>query len=377
MTKQNRVFIIDVDNTLIDTEKIKIHWRRIFKKDFIKSYNQSKLSSGLLNTSKMIKILAQKQSLGTEENIKKIIFNTPFKKYLFPGSLTAIRKLRKLGKVMIFSLGDRSYQAAKIKNSGMEKAVGKKNVIIVKNKINGLIKLIDRLRKKGFSNIVIVDDVSNILVKAHKIYSRIISVWVKYGKYKDQLPTAKEAITFETDSFENASIYLERFVSTLSIPEDQVKLSILKDIDKKQVQDLIHYTKGDSEIRKYTHDLKRFRTIKTFEEWRRNKKTIYSLTDKKGNLLGIIWFARKKIPKIINSSFTFAIRIYPPLRRKRIAKKFMMLVFENFMKGKNHSIWLKTKSDNTVAKRLYESFGFKKISETKDREILMVYPGEN
>jgi len=365
----NKAFILDVDNTLINTEGLKAYWfetlhshYKIRKADYIKEYKAAKSSTGFLNIGKLSKNLHIKDNF---------FYETPFKKFLFKNSLIDIKKLQKVGKVIIFSLGDKKYQIIKIKGSGIEKAVGKKNIVIVQNKKSGLKKLINRIKKNGYSEISIVDDIAYILVEAQKNYPQIITIWVRYGKYKNRFPLIRSAVTFETDNFDSAANYMQRFVANIRLPKSKIKLTVLKDIDEKQIQELISFTKGDNKIKKFTHDYERFKNLKTFSTWRNRKKIIYTLINKWGRLQGIIWFSKKSFKKY---KFTFAIRTYPPTRGKGLAKQFMNTTILDFRKNNKGGIWLKTEEKNSRADKLYENFGFKKISKTEGGGIVMVLP---
>ncbi len=361
MHGQKRVFIVDVDNTLIDTESIKADWKKHFGKDFSELYEKSKLSSGLLNIAKLARLL------GVD---KKFFYDTPFKKYFFPESLTSIRRLKKMGKVIVYSLGDKSYQPTKIKKSGIETLVGKKNVIISSDKKNGLTKLIRKLKRKGYRNIIIIDDKAEILEEAFRIDPQITTVWLRYGKYKDISPKIENSITFEGDSLEKVSSFLQLFF----------ELSIKRNISNRQVKQLIEYTNEDNEVKKYTHDLERFENKDSYSLWAKTEKALYTLVDKKGNLFGLIWFRPKKVPHLKNYPFTFAIRIYGRARGKGLAKKFMEAAFDDFMESKiykrfkNKGVWLETSADNIPAYKLYGHFGFKQITKPdEENKILMVY----
>lgn len=365
-----KAFIIDVDNTLINTDAIKIYWfetlqtrYKIKKNTFTRAYNNAKSSTGFLDTDKLGK------KLGIDINFFK---NTPFQKFIFENTHDNIKKIKKLGKVIIFSLGEKKYQEIKIEKSGIEKAVGAKNVIIVQDKKTGLKTLINKIKKGKFTDISIVDDVSNVLTEAKKIDPQIITVWVRFGKYRNRLPLIRSAITFEAENFTDATNYLERFVSNIALPASKIKLSILKNIDENQIHSLILYTKTDNKIKKYTHDRERFKNFKTFKAWKSRKKIIYTLINKHGKLLGIIWFGKKSLRKF---QYTFAIRTYPPIRGKGLAKKFMYSVIQDFRKANKGGIWLKTEENNLRADKLYENFGFKRIAKNDEHEIVMMLPG--
>ncbi|QQG41163.1 MAG: GNAT family N-acetyltransferase [Candidatus Woesebacteria bacterium] len=149
-------------------------------------------------------------------------------------------------------------------------------------------------------------------------------------------------------------------------------------ITKNQVQELLSYTKSDPQIRKFTHDAKRFKSLESFEKWVLGKY-IYTLSDKNGKLLGVAWFAFKANPQAIEFPFTFAIRIYPPARGQGYSEKLMRAAFEKFMKSDKYlesqqkGFWLVTRRDNKFAIKLYEKFGFITKITTEDNHLLMTF----
>jgi ribosomal protein S18 acetylase RimI-like enzyme len=218
--------------------------------------------------------------------------------------------------------------------------------------------------------IFLISTRSDDLVKALKESPKIITIWIRSGKYKDKMPLIRSAITYEAKSNIDAKAYTKRFISVFSIPGTHTKISVLKGISNKEIFQLLTYTRKDKLIRSQTHDFDRFKSKKTFWTWEKRGKSIYSLINKNGKLLGIIWFSKKMFKKY---RFTLAIRTYPPIRGKGIALKFLRIVYENFKNNHRHSgLWLKTTGNNLPDINLYKSFGFRKASKTKN-ETLMVF----
>lgn len=151
---------------------------------------------------------------------------------------------------------------------------------------------------------------------------------------------------------------------------------IKKGITDKQIDQLIEYSATDESVAKFTSDRERFKNREAFDEWKKIDKEIFILTNKDGDLLGIIWLGPKEIPdaewkeKIDKDKYklSFAIRIYGEARGKGLAI--------DFMKGciKNKGIWLATSDDNFAAKALYSKFGFRQVSEADNKnKIVMIY----
>jgi ribosomal protein S18 acetylase RimI-like enzyme len=192
---------------------------------------------------------------------------------------------------------------------------------------------------------------ADTLTKALKESPQTITVWIRSGKYKDKMPLIRSDIIYEAKSKVDAKDYIKRFISIMTIPKTHTKLSILKGISGSQIFQLLSYTKKDQVIRKQTHDFDRFKSKKTFSAWEKRGKTIYTLINRNNKLLGIIWFSKKLFK---NHRFTLAIRTYPPIRGRGVAKRFLDTAYQNFKTThKKPNFWLKTEGNNSRALKLY------------------------
>ncbi len=400
MSAHPRLFIVDFDNTLFDAEKSKnyISSKLSSRAMFNRIYKNAKNETGFFVPENV------------PENLRSFFLKVPFSKFLFAKTKENILRLQKLGKVVIFSYGDSFYQGLKIKKTGIEKIVGKENVIVVQNeaplanasgifsyasseqnppkrentshlstalrprftakadKIKGAEKLLSDIKKDEYSEVVFIDDVAEVLQRVYEKLPRAITIWIRYGKYRNKLPLLRNSVTFETASFGGAVDFIQRFVSTISPSKSHLKFSVLKNIDGEETKELIAYTGRDKKISACTHDDGRFKNKKTFTAWKSRGKTIYVLTGRAKKLLGIIWFARKKYDTF---RYTLGIRIYPPLRGKGLSYKFLKTAFEDFSQDrKNPGYWLAVRKGNTPAEHLYKKYGFIKSGEKGD-EIIM------
>ncbi|HJY99051.1 MAG TPA: GNAT family N-acetyltransferase [Patescibacteria group bacterium] len=360
MRGQKRLFIVDFDNTLIDTEgpKSSVLGKFPNRASYLKAYRAAKVPTGFFNPD----LLPAKY--------RPYFWKIPFKRYLFPGAIENLKKLKKLGRVIIFSFGDKKFQEFKIAKSGVKKIVGQKNVIVVQNKSKGVGELMRSLGKDKYTSVTIIDDVASVLEKAYEVYPQVVSVWVRYGKYKNKQPILRTSVTFETPSFGGAVDFAQRFVSFVSPSKTHLKFTVLRDITETQIGDLVKYTGRDKKVSACTHDDGRFRSKKAFASWRARGKVIYTLTGRDGKLLGIVWFARKKYGKFNN---TVAVRLYPPVRGKGLSFKFMKEAYGDFSLKHKGSLWLSVRSDNVPALKLYKKFGFVKSAE-KGGEWIMTFP---
>lgn len=169
-----------------------------------------------------------------------------------------------------------------------------------------------KLNKPVFAVSKRADSLTEVLKKS----PHTVTIWIRSGKYKDKFPLLRSTITYQTTSAIDAKNYQKRFISVLPLSKTHTKLSVLKEISNKEITQVLSYTKKDRLIRSKTYDFNCFKSKKTFLSWKRRGKTIYTLIDRKGQLFGIIWFAKG----------ASTIRIYPPGRGKRIIKKFSDIV---------------------------------------------------
>ncbi|MFA5532773.1 MAG: GNAT family N-acetyltransferase [Candidatus Shapirobacteria bacterium] len=143
-----------------------------------------------------------------------------------------------------------------------------------------------------------------------------------------------------------------------------------------QIDQLIEYSNTDIEIKKNTTDSTRFKNRDMFNQWLKKGRIIYSLIDKNKNLLGIIWFGQKDPPIKLKANFTFAIRIYGPARGQGLSQIFLKTTFDDLLKNQSKSqitgFWLETFSTNLAAIHTYEKFGFKKVDQIDDRDIMVL-----
>jgi RimJ/RimL family protein N-acetyltransferase len=146
-------------------------------------------------------------------------------------------------------------------------------------------------------------------------------------------------------------------------------------ITEKQIDQLIQYTKSDLDVIKYTSDSKRFADQQSFNEWQKQGRIIYTLTDKHENLLGIVWFGLKDLPGFPKYNYTFGIRLYDLARGKGLSLPFLTEAVNQLSKLNLPitGFWLETAIDNLAAQKTYIKFGFQPIDYSADpSKIYMV-----
>ena len=137
---------------------------------------------------------------------------------------------------------------------------------------------------------------------------------------------------------------------------------------------LVDASKEQAMLENVPRDAKeRFPDSQAAHRWQSgSKRAIYSLFQD-DNLAGIVWFTYHPRPDL-DADYTYAIRMYELSRGKGLAYDFTRAAQTDFTvsDGYKGAIWLETNSDNAPARKLYEKFGYKLVSENEGR-LTFVY----
>jgi FMN phosphatase YigB (HAD superfamily) len=187
------VFLIDVDNTLIDNDNVKneldAHLRveigLALTDRFWELYEQAREESGVVNIPLALAWLREKTPLSvldqqTYLHIHSLFDNYPFFKALYPRTLETLQYLRTLGLTVIVSDGDMFFQAEKIYHSHLAAAV-EGRVLIYTHKQQHLQEIMQVYPADHYA---MIDDKPQILADAKSIMGdRLTTVFVQQGKY--------------------------------------------------------------------------------------------------------------------------------------------------------------------------------------------------
>ncbi len=187
------VFLIDVDNTLIDNDNVKndldVHLRveigPALTDRFWELYEQAREESGVVNIPLALAWLREKTPLSvldqqTYLHIHSLFDNYPFFKALYPHTLETLQYLRTLGLTVIVSDGDMFFQAEKIHHSHLAEAV-EGRVLIYTHKQQHLHEIMQQYPADHYA---MIDDKPQILADAKSIMGdRLTTVFVQQGKY--------------------------------------------------------------------------------------------------------------------------------------------------------------------------------------------------
>ena len=195
----NRVaFLFDVDNTLLDNDRVISDLRRYLEREVGHDRNERywKIFEELRTELGYADYLGALQRYRVEHpydthllTVSTYLVNYPFANRLFPKSLDVIEHCKQWGPVIILSDGDVVFQPRKVERSGLFEAV-EKNVLIY---IHKELELADVERRYPAERYVMVDDKPRILAAMNQSWGpRVTTVFPRQGHYAlDQVELAK------------------------------------------------------------------------------------------------------------------------------------------------------------------------------------------
>lgn len=189
MTNGELVFLFDVDNTLLDNDRVTADLRRFLDKEVGRQRSESywTIFEELRNELGYADYLGALQRYRLEHPydshllaVSTYLINYPFANRLFPNSLDVIEECSKLGRVVILTDGDVVFQPRKIERSGLFEAVGG-NILIYIHKENELADLERRYPSKRY---VLIDDKIRILTAIKRVWGdRVTTIFPRQGHY--------------------------------------------------------------------------------------------------------------------------------------------------------------------------------------------------
>ncbi len=189
MTRSDTVFLFDVDNTLLDNDRVTQDLRRFLDREVGEErsaiyWNIFEELRSELGYADYLGAL-QRYRLGHPYDshllaVSTYLINYPFANRLFPNSLDVIEKCSALGQVVILTDGDVVFQPRKIERSGLFEAVAGDILIYVHKEYE----LADVERRYPAKRYVLIDDKIRILTAIKNIWGdRVTTVFPKQGHY--------------------------------------------------------------------------------------------------------------------------------------------------------------------------------------------------
>ena len=189
MTPSPTVFLVDVDNTLIDNDRIQNDLKRHLEREFGAACRDRYWTI----LEQLFRDLGYRDYLGALQryrvehpqdihllSMSSFLVDYPFANRLYPGSLDVLERFRSWGPTVILSDGDVVFQPRKIERSAIfEAVVGLVLIYIHKEEV-----LEDVERRYPAEHYVLVDDKLRILTTVKRAWgSRVTTVFLRQGQY--------------------------------------------------------------------------------------------------------------------------------------------------------------------------------------------------
>ena len=183
------VFLVDVDNTLLDNDRI----REDIQRDFEAAYGAQSRDRYWTIQERLFVDLGYRDYLGALQIYRKeypedmrvlsmasYLIDYPFADRVYPGALAALRRLREWGVAVILTDGDVVFQPRKVERAGLAQAVDG-NVLVYVHKEAAVA---DIERHYPARHYVVVDDKLRLLDAIKRIWAkRVTTVFVRQGAF--------------------------------------------------------------------------------------------------------------------------------------------------------------------------------------------------
>lgn len=214
------VFLFDVDNTLLDNDRVSKDLRRFLEREvgaersdlYWKIFEDLRAELGYADYLGALQRYRIEQPYDTHLlAVSTFLINYPFANRLFPNSLDALEHCKQFGKVVILSDGDVVFQPRKVERSGLFETV-EGNILIYIHKES---ELHDVERRYPAKHYVLVDDKLRVLTAIKEVWgAKVTTVFPRQGHYAfDEKEIAK---------YPPADIIIERIGDLINFGAEQL-----------------------------------------------------------------------------------------------------------------------------------------------------------
>jgi hypothetical protein len=185
----NVVFLFDVDNTLIDNDRVQAHLREHLEQAYGVATRDRywEILEDLRNELGYVDYLGALERYRIEAmhrpevlRMSSWLVDYPFADRLYPGALDAVKHVQQWGTPVILSDGDAVFQPRKVERSGLWRAFDNRILIYIHKEQE----LEDVGRHYPANHYVLIDDKLRILSAVKEIWGeRVTTVFPKQGHY--------------------------------------------------------------------------------------------------------------------------------------------------------------------------------------------------
>lgn len=187
--KVRLAFMIDVDNTLINNDQVKTDVENQMQAligpkwvaRFWELYEEVRRETDVVDVPLTLKrIQPEMADEPLYHKLYRLWNDFPYRKYIYPGVFEVLTYLNTIGRPIILSDGDPSFQLRKIVTSGLARAVNG-DVLIYAHKQNHLEDI--EMALPAYHYIMVEDKPTLLTLMKEYFEERITTVLVKQGKY--------------------------------------------------------------------------------------------------------------------------------------------------------------------------------------------------
>jgi len=189
MPSSSITFLVDVDNTLLDNDRVVADLMRHLEHEIGQERQRRYWAifeelRAALGYADYLGALQRYRSEDPHDPhvfaVSRFLLNYPFANRLFPNSLDVIDRFKAWGPTVIFSDGDVVFQPHKVERSGLREAVDDRVLIYVHKEQE----LDDVVQRYPAEHYVLVDDKLRILAAIKKAWgARVTTVFPRQGHY--------------------------------------------------------------------------------------------------------------------------------------------------------------------------------------------------
>ena len=214
--EKKQVFLFDVDNTLLDNDRVTADLKGQLERElgherqerYWTIFEELRAELGYAD---YLGALQRYRSVYPRDprvlTVSEFLLHYPFADRLFPHSLDAVEHVRQFGTPVILTDGDVVFQPHKIHDSGLYKAFDGAVLIYIHKEVE----LEDVEKRYPADHYVLIDDKLRILSAVKKIWTeRVTTVFVRQGHYAFD----EKAIS----GYPRADVTIERIGDLLQLP---------------------------------------------------------------------------------------------------------------------------------------------------------------
>jgi len=214
--KKKLVFLFDVDNTLLDNDRVTADLKRQLEGElgherqerYWSTFEELRAELGYVD---YLGALQRYRAIYPHDlhvlTVSEFLIHYPFADRLFPKSLEAVKYVKQFGTPVILSDGDVVFQPHKIHDSGLYKAFEGEVLIYIHKEHE----LEDVENRYSADHYVLIDDKLRILSDVKKMWDqRVTTIFVRQGHY-----ALDEKVI---SSYPSADITIERIGDMLRLP---------------------------------------------------------------------------------------------------------------------------------------------------------------